>query len=82
MQSVEAEDLFEIHSYRLLLVPFAYSCRVVDIYSIPVLLVSSNSSRHGFIFPSSRPFTYSYMLHVSVAFRIWLLGFSKGVNVT
>ena len=47
-------------------------------YSIPASLVFSKSSRYGAIFPSSSPFTYSYMLHVSVAFRIWLLGRFKG----
>jgi hypothetical protein len=79
MQSVEAEDLFEIHpllpSCRLIPRLFLYTCPVV---SVPASLVFSKSSRYGAIFPSSGPFTYSYMLHVSVAFRIWLLGRFKG----
>jgi hypothetical protein len=80
MQSVEAEDLFETNIHTVLpscrLIPrlFLYTCRI----PIPASLVFSKSSRHGAIFPSSGPFTYSYMLHVSVAFRIWLLGRFKG----
>jgi len=71
MQSVEAGDLFEtdIHpplpSCGLIRLLFPYTCRVV-------FLVFSKSSRHGAIFPLSGSFTYSYVLHVSVA--IWLLG--------
>ena len=34
--------------------------------------------RHGIIFPSSGSFTYSYMLHISVTFRIWHSSRVKG----
>jgi len=84
MQSVEAEVLFETNIHTLLpscrLIPRLFFTPAVS-YSVPaslVFMVFSKSSRYGAIFPSSSPFTYSYMLHVSVAFRIWLLGRFKG----
>ncbi len=74
MQSVEAEDLFEtiihrLHPCRILPVLYFYTCHVVNIYSIPESSVSSMSI-DSVLFPLSRPFTYSYALHFSVAFRI------------
>lgn len=47
-------------------------------YSILASFDIIKSSSHGTIFPSSGPYTNSYMLQVSVAFRTWLLGRFKG----
>lgn len=79
MQSVEVEDLFETNIHPLMSPHtrrFFFTPSVS--YSVPASLVFSKPSRDHTIIPSSGPFTYSYMLHVSVAFRIGLLGRFKG----
>jgi hypothetical protein len=67
MQSVEAGDLFETNiipslhvvSYQYFFTPAAPA---VSIF-IPASLISSKSSRHDAVSPSSRPLTLYHALH-------------------